>query len=97
MRLRTFEEAGQVLRKEVPGVTFVPMSEITFTITQDVESDALVASWDDPSGGGVTTQATSLSDLKGMVCDAIACHFGDDALPTSYRLHFDCDPVIAFA
>jgi hypothetical protein len=85
------------LRKDVVGVTFRFMDEITFTVSQDARSMALIASWDDPSGGGVTTQAASLSELKGMVWDAIACHFGDDALPTSYRLHFDCDPVIAFA
>jgi hypothetical protein len=91
------KKSDHVLRKGCRGVTFVSMSEIIFTVTQDVGSDALVASWDDPSGGGVTTQANSLSGLESMVRDAIACHFESAALPTSCRLHFDCDPVVAFA
>ena len=39
------------------------MSRVQFEIEQDEEANVFVASWDDPTGGGITTQARSLSEL----------------------------------
>lgn len=51
------------------------MSEIVFVVSQDEETGVLVAAWDDPSGGGITTQGVDLEELQHMVRDAVACHF----------------------
>lgn len=74
------------------------MKEIIFTIERCEESDAFVASWDDPSGqGGITTQGHSLQELEAEIRDAVRCHFDDGAMPGSIRLHFQSDPVLATA
>ena len=73
------------------------MDEIVFSVSQDEESGVLVASWDNPSGGGITTQGANLGELQTMICDALACHFEEGACPRSIRLHFVHDPVLAAA
>jgi hypothetical protein len=73
------------------------MNEIVFNVSQDEESGVLVAAWDDPSGGGITTQAGDLQELQSMVRDAVACHFDEGACPRAIRLHFIHDPVLAAA
>jgi predicted RNase H-like HicB family nuclease len=47
----------------------------TIKVEQDEETGVFVASWDDPSGGGITTQADTLEELDGAVREAIRCHF----------------------
>jgi len=47
---------------------------VQFEIEQDEDADMFVASWDDPAGGGITTQARSLpelysSDLQSPISD----------------------------
>jgi hypothetical protein len=73
------------------------MNEIVFNVSQDEESGILVAAWDDPSGGGITTQGADLRELQSMVCDAVACHFDEGTSPRAIRLHFVHDPVLAAA
>lgn len=73
------------------------MGEIVFSVERDPESGCLVASWDDPNGGGITTQGADLRELQEMVRDAVRCHFEADELPGAIRLHFVDDPVFATA
>ena len=73
------------------------MSEIVFVVSQDEETGVLVAAWDDPSGGGITTQGADLEELQHMVRDAVACHFDEGTHPLRIRLHFSDDPVLQAA
>lgn len=82
------------MRKGLPGVTSPPMNQIVFTVSPDAESGALVASWDDPSGGGITTQSSGLSDLQSMIREAVACHFDEDDIPAALHLSFDNGELI---
>jgi hypothetical protein len=68
------------------------MDEIVFQVERD-ESGMLVASWDAPDGGGITTQARDLRELEDELRDAVRCHFDGDA-PRRIRLHFTSDPVL---
>ena len=61
--------------------------DITLTVEKDEDSDALVASWDDPSGtGGIVTQGADLKELQEMVADAVRCHFDEADRPARVRL-----------
>lgn len=71
------------------------MYEIVFRVETCEESDQLVASWDDPKGGGITTQGRDLGDLEAQVADAVRCHFEPQELPQRVKLHFVSDPVLA--
>ena len=57
------------------------MEEITFQVEVCPDSGELVASWDDPQGGGITTQGRDLSDLQVQVADAVRCHFDREPCP----------------
>ncbi len=49
-------------------------------------------------GHAIATQAETLDELRGMVRDAVQCHFGDGApgaMPKVIRLHFVRDEVLA--
>jgi predicted RNase H-like HicB family nuclease len=72
------------------------MNELTFTVERDEESGWLVAFWDAPQGGGITTQGRDLDELQANVREAVRCHFGSEA-PAGVRLHFTHDPVLALA
>ena len=63
------------------------MDEIIFQVEAD-DSGVLVASWDAPEGGGITTQGKDLRDLQDQVTDAVRCHFDVDAVPRRIRFHF---------
>ncbi len=71
--------------------------EITIVVEKDEDSDFLVASWNDPSGGGITTQGADLKELQEMVSEAVRCHFDEADRPAQVRLHFVTDPVLATA
>jgi predicted RNase H-like HicB family nuclease len=72
------------------------MAKITFTVEQ--ESDGgYVAWWDDPQGGGISTQGNNLAELQSMILDAVACHFEGKERPASIRLHFKEDVALAVA
>jgi hypothetical protein len=49
--------------------------KLVFTIERDEETGAFTASWDDPEGGGITTQALGFTDLSGAITEAVQCHF----------------------
>jgi hypothetical protein len=68
------------------------MEEIVFQVERD-ESGMLVAFWDAPEGGGITTQGRDLGELQEQVKDAVRCHF-DSGAPQRIRLHFTADPVL---
>ncbi|MCX6970560.1 MAG: 2-oxoisovalerate dehydrogenase [Verrucomicrobia bacterium] len=72
------------------------MKEIVFTVSAD-EADGFSASWDDPCGGGISTQGKDLASLQAMIRDAVLCHFDEGEVPARVRLHFTEDPALAFA
>jgi len=39
------------------------------------------ACWDDPLGGGISTQGDNLRHLELMIEEAIFCHFDEDEMP----------------
>ena len=65
-------------------------NEIIFEVTEAPEGgyDARAL------GHGIFTQGEDWDDLKGMIRDAVRCHFDDDA-PGVIRLHFVRDEAIA--
>lgn len=71
--------------------------EITFAVEPCAETGGFVARWDDPSGGGITTQGDTLAELQSMVSDAVSGYFDEGKAPTRVRLHFMHDPVFAVA
>lgn len=72
--------------------------EMVFRVEHDAEADVFVASWDDPAGGGITTQVNSLAELPGAIQEAVRCHFADHTPPqTKATLHFEEDPVLQLA
>ena len=73
------------------------MNEILFTVESCPENSGFVARWDDPQGGGITTQGDSLTELYSMIADAVAGYFEPSTQPRRVRLHFTQDPVSALA
>jgi predicted RNase H-like HicB family nuclease len=73
------------------------MPEVTFELSTCPETGGYIARWDDPAGGGICTQGDSFAELDAMVLDAIEGYFADREKPTSVRLHFIDDPVLAVA
>ncbi|PYJ47616.1 MAG: 2-oxoisovalerate dehydrogenase [Verrucomicrobia bacterium] len=69
----------------------------TVKIERDEETGVFVASWDDPQGGGITTQADSLEELADAIREAIRCHFANRTAPREVFLHFETDPVLQVA
>ena len=73
------------------------MDEIVFQVAPS-DSSLLVASWDDPLGGGITTQGRDLRELQEQISDAVQCHFDAEAqLAKRIRFHFIADPVLLTA
>ena len=73
------------------------MKPLEFTIERDEETGAFTASWDDPKGGGITTQAASLGELQEAIYEAVRCHFLDRKIPRQAALHFQHDPILQLA
>ncbi len=71
------------------------MNEVTFTVSTDSESGWLVASWDAPGGGGITTQAETPEKLFDEIRDAVLCYFDDHELPEEVKVHFQNDPSLS--
>jgi hypothetical protein len=63
------------------------MDEITLRVERCEESGWLVATWEAPGGGGITTQGKDLRDLQDQVKDAVRCHFDPGETPRRIRLH----------
>jgi predicted RNase H-like HicB family nuclease len=72
--------------------------EITLTVTP-AEEGGFVATWDDPRGGGISTQGDDLRELQHMVCDAVEGYFraAGSPPPRNVRLHFVEDPALSIA
>ena len=51
------------------------MNVLAFNIERDDEAGVLIAPWDDPGGGGITTQADNLTDLAEAIKESARCHF----------------------
>ena len=64
------------------------MSEIVFLVEPDLEGGVFVASWDDPAGGGITTQADTLRELADAIKEAADCHFSGADKPVKASLRF---------
>ena len=73
------------------------MKLLEFTIERDDKSGAFTASWDDPKGGGITTQAYSLAELPDAINEAVRCHFLNRKSPRQVALHFEHDPILQLA
>ncbi len=73
-------------------------AEITLIVTA-AEEGGFVASWDDPVGGGISTQGDDLAELQDMVRDAVEGYFRASGTPPprNVRLHFVEDPALAIA
>jgi len=69
------------------------MDPLAFKIERDVEAGVLVASWD-PEGGGITTQARSLTELAEAIKESVRCHFSGPSAPREVSLHFESDPIL---
>lgn len=82
---------------ECDGRGSFPVVEITFKVEPCTETGGFVARWDDPRGGGITTQGDTLAELQGMVADAVGGYFEAGEAPARVRLHFEQDPVVAVA
>ncbi len=66
-------------------------TEIIFEVTEAVEGgyDARAL------GYSIFTQGEDWADLKTMVRDAVACHFGEDSSVKVVRLHLVKDEAVA--
>ncbi len=73
------------------------MQVLSFSILSCGESGGYVARWDDPHGGGITTQGDSFAELDTMLLDAVTGYFHDRPAPQRIRLHFVEDPELAVA
>lgn len=73
------------------------MTEITLQVTACGETGGYVARWDDPGGGGITTQGDPLEELNLMVTDAVKGYFEPGQHPRRVRLHFAEDPALLLA
>ena len=71
--------------------------KLEFNVELDEETETFVASWDDPAGGGITTQVTSLSDLRNSIAEAVRCHFLDRKAPAKATIHFVKDLELQLA
>jgi len=70
------------------------MEEITFQVQPDEQSGWLIAWWDDPAGGGITTQGQDLRDLQQQITEAVSAHFDEGTGPSRIRIHFVSDPIL---
>lgn len=71
--------------------------DIRFDVSRCDETGGFVARWDDPSGGGITTQGDSIADLEAMVRDAVEGYFAEGGKPLRIQLHFVEDPLLVLA
>jgi predicted RNase H-like HicB family nuclease len=62
------------------------MREMPFTVSPCEESGLLIASWDAPEGGGITTQGASVEELHANIREAMACHFDEASTPLLRRI-----------
>ena len=82
-------------RRVIGWSILLGMDEILIVVERCPDSGQLIASRDEPGGGGISTQAADLRGLQGQVDDAVRCHFEPGFMPKSIRYHFVSDPVLA--
>ncbi|HRE84550.1 MAG TPA: hypothetical protein PLN52_26140 [Opitutaceae bacterium] len=68
--------------------------ELVFRVMPCPDTGGFVARWDDPAGGGISTQGDTLAELQNMVTDAVQGYFEPKDMPRRVRLHFVQDPVL---
>jgi len=73
------------------------MDPLAFKIERDVKGGVLVASWDDPEGGGITTQPRIYRRSLMRIKEAVRCHFAGRSAPREVTLHFESDPGLQLA
>jgi predicted RNase H-like HicB family nuclease len=61
-------------------------AEIIFDVESCEATGGYVARWNEPDGGGITTQGDSFGELDRMIADAIAGYFEPDQPPKNVRL-----------
>ncbi len=62
--------------------------KLEFTVERGTKPGVLIASWDDPKGGGITTQARGLGELVKAIQKAVRCHFTGRSSPKRAALRF---------
>jgi hypothetical protein len=62
------------------------MDPLAFKIERDAEAGVLVASWNDPEGEGITTQAKNLTELAEAIKESVRCHFAGRSTPRGSEL-----------
>jgi len=72
------------------GEPQMPESEIMFTVQESPEGGYEARAF----GYSIYTQAETLEELKGMIQDAVRCHFDEETRPRVIRLHVVRDEVI---
>jgi hypothetical protein len=65
------------------------VNEIIFEVTEEPDGGFIASA----IGFGINTEADNLEELRGMVRDAVQCHF--EKPPRSVRLRFVRDEVLA--
>jgi predicted RNase H-like HicB family nuclease len=65
--------------------------EIIFLVEEDPEGGYVARA----IGESIFTQGETLEELRGMVKDAVHCHFEENERPKLIRLHIVRDEVIA--
>lgn len=73
------------------------MRLITFDVVSCLETGGFAARWDDPSGGGISTQGDTIGEIETMVRDAVVGYFFEENEPPRVRLRFTEDPELAVA
>ena len=68
--------------------------KLEFTVERGTKPGVLTASWDDPKGGGITTQANGLAELVKAIQEAVRCHFTGRSLPKRAKLRFTEAPEL---
>ena len=66
--------AGKHFAQGRNSATLATMNEIVFIVRAE-EDGGFSASWNDPAGGGISTQGDDLAEHQEMIRDAIECYF----------------------
>ena len=66
-------------------------SEIVFVVDEAPEGGYIARA----VGESIVTEADDLASLRGMVRDAVVCHFDEDERPKVVRLHLVRDELLA--
>jgi hypothetical protein len=67
------------------------LNEIIFTVTESLDGGYEAKA----VGHSIYTQCDEYSELRETLRDAVRCHFDEDKMPSSIRIHLVRDEVIA--